>query len=855
MTIAWFHEVDLGDISLVGGKGANLGKMVRAGLPVPPGFCVTTDAYKQFISEMGLWPEMQRLLVTLPAREAGERIRQMIEKAQIPGSISRSVKEAYSKLNGGLAPVAVRSSATAEDLADASFAGQQGSYLGIRGNEKLSLHIQRCWASLWTERAITYRERNHFPHEQVSLSVVVQEMVVADLAGVLFTINPVTNQRDEMLINASYGLGESVVSGRVTPDTFRVARKSFRILEQTRGTKSTRIDMSNGGTTESGTTQTERERLCLNDSALRRLYTLGEQVEKYYGTPQDIEWAIANEHLYLLQTRPVTSLAVNKIINRKNPMHKNQQDPFVWNDSLSGDFLWTKTNLGEAFSEPMTPLTWSVARFTFKDLVYLPGYSMLGNIGGWPYFNFSSLATALHILGMSRKQTIKTMEELLNIRLPAGVEVPLIPYPRWKFIPVLRNIFQYFSRINRATKTAPVYLSGTKKWFTQCSEKLEHEQTLPGLLNIWQADIQEYLSRGFWVVLSTANESSDYTSKLRRKLMRLVGPEDANTLLTNLSVDKELLASLGPVLGISKVVRGEMSREMYLEQYGHRGTQEFELAAPRPVEKPGWLERELIRFQKEPVDVNSMMGTQKETYAAAWGRFVATYPGKAKSMQLKLQENARRARLREQVRSEYVRDRWLVRLFALRVGVVTGLGNDIFFLTLEELLKVLLGDNAALSNIAMRKAMHQQLMDLPPYPTIIRGSFEPFEWAADPNRRSDVYDEHPLVADQELKLITGSPGSAGKVEGNVRVIESPADGDNLQTGEILVAVQTDIAWTLLFPRAAAVITDVGAALSHAAIVARELGIPAVVGCGNATTRLKTGDRVRVDGTKGMVEII
>ena len=238
------------------------------------------------------------------------------------------------------------------------------------------------------------------------------------------------------------------------------------------------------------------------------------------------------------------------------------------------------------------------------------------------------------------------MEELLNIRLPVGVEVPLIPYPRWKFIPVLRNIIQFFSQIYQAVKIAPAYLAGAPKWFIRCREKLEQEQTLSGLLKIWQDDIQQHVLQGFWVVLSTANASSDYTSKLRRRLLQLVGSEDAYTLLTNLSVETELLVSLGPVLGLSKVVRGEMTRETYLEQYGHRGTQEFELATPRPVEEPDWLEHEIMRFQKEPVNVNAMMGAQKETYAAAWSRFVSTHPRQAKSMQHKLQENARRARLR-----------------------------------------------------------------------------------------------------------------------------------------------------------------------------------------------------------------
>jgi pyruvate,water dikinase len=226
MTIAWFQEVGLEDIHLVGGKGANLGKMARAGLPVPPGFCVTTQAYKQFIREMDLWPAMDHWLATLSARQAGERIRQRIENAQMPEAISNSIKEAYLSLNSGHAPVAVRSSATAEDLAEASFAGQQETYLGIRGAENLTRHVQRCWASLWTERAIAYRARNDFPHAQVSLSVVVQEMIAPAVAGVLFG-QPVTNRWMKCSSTHSFGLGECGFGARHA-DTYRLAQKNSR---------------------------------------------------------------------------------------------------------------------------------------------------------------------------------------------------------------------------------------------------------------------------------------------------------------------------------------------------------------------------------------------------------------------------------------------------------------------------------------------------------------------------------------------------------------------------------------------------------------------------------------------------
>ena len=228
---------------------------------------------------------------------------------------------------------------------------------------------------------------------------------------------------------------------------------------------------------------------------------------------------------------------------------------------------------------------------------------------------------------------------------------------------------------------------------------------------------------------------------------------------------------------------------------------------------------------------------------------------KVKSVQREMAKRAGLARLRESVRSEYVRDRWLVRLFALRVGELTDLRSDVFVLTQDELLDLLSGKQTAIRLIPAGKNMYQRLKSLPPFPLIIRGHFDPFRWAEDPQRRSDIFDANSSIAKNLSAAVSGSPGSAGNVEGIVRIIDDPKNGDQFQQGEILVAVQTDIAWTLLFPRAAAVVTEVGAVLSHAAIVAREMGIPAVVGCGNSTMLLKTGGRVRVDGSQGIVEIM
>jgi pyruvate,water dikinase len=394
------------------------------------------------------------------------------------------------------------------------------------------------------------------------------------------------------------------------------------------------------------------------------------------------------------------------------------------------------------------------------------------------------------------------------------------------------------------------------------------------LLSIWREEIWPHVSQSVWTVMGSVSLSVDYTMRLRRELTELVGPDDAGVLLSNLSEGSGELASLGPLVGLAKVARGEMEREAYLERYGHRGPHEFELSIPRPAEDPDWVDQQVAGFSQSPVDVEALLAKQRAEFDAAWERFKARYPRKArcprkaKSIRGRISEAARRGRMREAARSEYVRDRWLVRAFALRAGEVTGLGDDIFFLALDGVLDVLSGEMRAIDHIPARKETYDRYRATPSYPSIIRGRFDPFQWAADPERRGDLFDAHaPLPAlpsDKTLseasseggsKVIIGSPGAAGRVEGVVRRLARPEDGDQFQAGEVLVTMQTDIAWTLLFPRARAIVTDVGAPLSHAAIVARELGIPAVVGCGNATMRLNTGDRVRVDGGRGTVEIL
>jgi len=526
-----------------------------------------------------------------------------------------------------------------------------------------------------------------------------------------------------------------------------------------------------------------------------------------------------------------------------------------WNASLNGDYLWSNVNFGEAVTETMTPLTWSVIQFTLKDWQFLPEFPTVGNIGGTPYLNISIFATLFRALGRSRNDLLKYMEGTLYMDLPDEMEIPLIKLSPVEIIKAMIAAIQVQNRQHRGIRQLENYLAETSGWFQRMRAHLEKTSSKAALFGLWEQEIAPHILQGVWCVLGSVTHSSDYALKLRRDLTKLVGPENANILIANLSKRDDLLASLGLVAGLAKLARGEITREVYLAQFGHRGPHEFELSVPPPAEDSHWLDEQIQHFREHPIDVDEMIIKQHNAFQTAWEQFQKQYPNRVSAIHKRIRENARRARLRELARSEYTRDRWLIRLFALRAAELTDLGEDIFFLTLDEVLTLLSGDQTVWKLIPTRKDAYRKFKTLPPYPSVIRGTFDPLKWAADSQRRSDIFYATTIYKAQTSNLITGSPGSAGRVTGIVRVVTTPKEGQQLQPGEILVAVQTDVAWTLLFPRAAAVITDVGAPLSHAAIVARELGIPAVVGCGDATARLKTGDRVRVDGASGTVEIL
>ena len=527
-----------------------------------------------------------------------------------------------------------------------------------------------------------------------------------------------------------------------------------------------------------------------------------------------------------------------------------------WNDSLIGDYLWSSANTREASPDVMTPYTWSAVRNGFKEMILLPGYLPVGNICGRVYNNSSATYTAMLVLGLGMKSFNASSKELYGIDTDEASEwnVPVIPTGIRDRISVLGNLLKVISNNRKAMLSVENFIDTNPTWCETQTRNLADMGNTE--LICWSQEmLLPYAAKIFWWMVGSAMYQSNLISKLRSELIELLGPDDTIAILSNVSTENETLASLGVVAGLDRLRHGKISRDEYLKTYGHRGPHEIELSIPRPAEDPNWIDEQLAGLEHSLADIDTLLHEQRACYESALKNLRKSKPKKFDKTLKRLQEAARLTRLREGARSEGIRFFGISRTFALRAGALCNLGEAVFFLEHGEILDLLDGQNEATGHIPLRKTAYQKFLALPQYPTIIMGHFNPDTWATDPNRRTDIYDPSGRIKRRFTTQIKGLPGSAGQAEGRVRIVNSPEEGAGLQPGDILVAVTTNVGWTPIFPRAAAVITDVGAPLSHAAIVARELGIPAVVGCFNATTVLKTGDRVRVDGGQGTVEII
>ncbi|MHA6615715.1 PEP/pyruvate-binding domain-containing protein [Pseudonocardia sp. DLS-67] len=824
-------DADAADLATVGGKGASLATLQRAGLPVPPGFHVTTAAYRRFVADHGL----QNRIVAAAGTTESDAIAALFAAHAVPDELAGSIKEAYAAL--GEPAVAVRSSATAEDLPGASFAGQQDTFLDVRGADAVIDAVRRCWASLWTARAIEYRRREGINPDDVAISVVVQELVDADAAGVLFTADPVTGATDRMVVNATWGLGESLVGGQVTPDELVLDAATGAVRERRTGDKAVMTVRTPDGPVERPVPAERRRTPVLDDARAAELTGLGRRIAAHYGRPMDIEWALAAGRFAIVQARPITGI----------------RDP--WNDSRGGDYLWTNTNLGEAIPDVMTPATWSLVRLFMSramPTMTLPDFRGYGNIGGRFYLNLSLSAAISRLVGISESR-FRSLTENTFGRLPAGVAIPPVPLSRMQ---VLRQLVptaaRFVASVPGTLRRLPAFVADNPRRCAALTAQIA-ATTDPGAhARLWDDEVAPLVATASDMLGAAGRSDPVALLTAQKRLRKLVGDADAAALTSGITVDGEMLASLGPVVGLALLERGDIDETTYAERYGHRGPHEFEVSLPRPAEQPGWVDQQLGAMREADADPLELLEKQEAAHHAAWERLVATHPRQVEATRKRLQRWARAASKREQARTEVIRAFAVARAHLLRAAELTGLGDEVFMLDVDEVAAVLRG--APVPATSERRAAYERYAALPPYPSLIRGAFDPFAWAADPNRRSDVYDATaaPPPAGGD---VTGFPGAAGVVEGVVRVLRSAEEGSQLRPGEILVTTVTNIGWTPLFPRAAAVVTDVGAPLSHAAIVARELGIPAVVGTGNATSALRTGDRVRVDGSRGTVEVL
>lgn len=716
------------------------------------------------------------------------------------------------------ASFAVRSSALSEDSAKASFAGEFDSILNVSSDDEIRSAIHTVRQSRHNDRVLSYTQSQGLENAEQEVAVVIQKMVQPDFAGVLFTADPLTGNLMRMTGNFVSGLGDKLVSGEVSASAFTIDRSTD---------------------TYQGPTELQPMAKVLQREA--------HEIEARMGCPQDIEWAITGKKLHILQSRPITTLS------SYNPMKA------VWNDSLKGHLLWSANNLMEAYPEVLTPFTASLNQSVEKiggPSLTIKGYPINGIICGRMYTNLGVQVSAF--ARMFKGDTRQAYRQIAGWwgEIPEGVEIPLIPLTKQEWERgVLLDLWKTERKFRRYRRNTTNFLANNQKACATMLAQIQQAITPAELAILWQDTISLY-HRDCLIYVVAA--SSDIQVRLEKELRELAGPEDANAMLSNLSGTSSRLESLGPAAGLGLVASGQMSREDYLTRYGHRGENEAECAWPRPMEDPSWLDRRLAEWRVSPADVEGMLARQRKAFEAAWGRFYQKHPAKIRQIQKRLDHVSQAAQRREQVRSEATRAVSVARAFALRAGEMLNVGEDIFFLTIDEVLAALGGDRSAIAHISVRKETHRKYAELPPYPAFILGRFEPFAWAADPQRRSDFFDataQNTTIIEQDEHMIRGAAGALGVVEGTVRRLERLDDSAQFLVGEVLVTNMTNIGWTPLFPRAAAIVTDLGAPLSHAAIVARELGIPAVVGCGNATSRLKTGDRVRVDGGKGLVEIL
>ncbi|WP_255771202.1 PEP/pyruvate-binding domain-containing protein [Pseudarthrobacter sulfonivorans] len=796
-------------LATVGGKALSLGRLAAADFPMPGGFCLTTAGYRKAApAEMAaIAAQLDEAALGVAAGLPDEdrnalarRGREMMAAAPIPPDVGTAIRAAYAAMGGG--SVAVRSSATAEDLPFASFAGQQDSFMDVAGGDAVVEAVRRCWASLWTDRAVAYRTTNGIAHREVSLAVVVQHMVRAAAAGVLFTANPVTGTRTETIIDASPGPGQAVVSGAVNPDHFVLETASGRMLQQPEGRAAS-----------------------LSGPQVRGLASLGDAAQQLLGAPQDVEWVIGPVgKAWLTQSRPITTLYP---LPDDDPLGaQTGRDGATVAGSGADTRVYLCGTLLQGLTRPITPM----------------GLSVLGRMRGsnsaWHYAN-PGLRMYVELTPLIRnKSGRKTLMKVLPLAdgRSAAVFPALLDDPR-------------FSIVARSRKTSG--RKGHRSPTGTQARGAEATRSLGQLVGLIPAMVRALLTPG-----RELRRARRYQDRLAQKLVlplpataarRLQHTEDI--LVT--SIDGLMQATLpAPSVGYLMLAAAQTGLREFLSKYGHRAVAEIDLGMPRWSEEPDHLLGMISNYLRveDPGQAPDRQFARAADHAEARIRELAERAGtrnplRGRLVSFCLRRTRQLAGLRElpkfyivMVLAEMHRQLTEIGADLAGNGTIDAAG-DVFFLDFDELRVGLRG--ADLKGIVSRR---RQLYDVE-----LRRRRVPRLLLSD---GTDVEAAAMLQPDAGDHL-TGTPASAGSATGNVRVIMDPV-GAHLEPGDILVAPSTDPGWTPLFMTAGALVMEMGGVISHGAVVAREYGIPAVVGVADATTRLRDGQSVTVDGAAGTV---
>ncbi len=882
-----FGAIDQTALPIAGGKAANLGELTRAGLPVPPGFCVITAAYDLVAEGAGLGPILTELAATRAedtARlaEFAAAARARLLSAPVPTAVTDAISAAYRALgNSTSVPVAVRSSATAEDLPYASFAGQQDTYLNVVGVDAVLDAVRRCWASLWTDRAVSYRASNGIDHRSVRLAVAVQRMVEATVSGVLFTANPLTGRRRQAVIDAAPGLGEAIVSGAVNPDHFVVDTTTGEIVERRLGDKRMAVQAAAGGGTRRIELAERGNEACLYDAQIHALAALGVRVEAHYGAPQDTEWAIDEAgRIWLLQARPITTLF---------PLPSGAP---TTDDALR---VYFSLNVAQGVYRPLTPMGLQAFRLIGSALATLAGRpprnpyagpAFFVEAGGRIFFDITSaLRSTLGRRLLDRVTQIGEARTAPILRsLATDPRLALVATPRW---PALRAVLSVLirgrvplrviqallrpaaARARIARLEAEIRALGDVPRDADAAQRLRvverlllglPPRILPSVPPVFATGLGAYALAG---VLLRGLADDDERQVVLRGL-----PYNPTTEmdLALWALAQEVRDDPAAARTMRETLPERLARDYhsgtlppklqagltnFLRAYGHRGVAEIDLGLPRWSEDPTYILGVLanylrldnpelapdIQFRRAAQEAQEMV-VELTRRAARKGRLRGALVG------FLLKRAHALAGLREVPKyylvSMLTRARallWPVGEELARAGRLER-AEDIFFVTLPEARSALSGTELR-SKVHERRASYEHELKRRHVPRILLSDgTEPTGESLDTARATD-------------DTLRGAPASAGVVTAKARVVLDPT-GARLEPGEILVAPSTDPGWTPLFLTAGGLVMEMGGAMSHGAVVAREYGIPAVVGVPDATERIATGQQITVDGSAGRI---